>query len=80
MSKSNIAIGFIGLGMMGTPMSLRLRKAGYHLTVWNRTKIKTKPLLEAGAELADSPASVAEASDIIFLCLTDTEAVENVLF
>ena len=80
MSKSNIAIGFIGLGMMGTPMSLRLCDAGHHLTVWNRTKIKTKPLLEAGAELADSPASVAEASDIIFLCLTDTEAVENVLF
>ena len=80
MSKKNMAIGFIGLGMMGTPMSLRLRKAGYHLTVWNRTKIKTKPLLEAGAELADSPASVAEASDIVFLCLTDSEAVENVLF
>ena len=80
MSEKNISIGFIGLGMMGTPMSLRLREAGYRLTVWNRTEIKTKPLLQIGAELAESPASVVEASDIIFLCLTDTEAVENVLF
>ena len=80
MSEKNISIGFIGLGMMGTPMSLRLREAGYRLTVWNRTEKKTNPLLQVGAELAESPASVAKSSDIIFLCLTDAEAVENVLF
>ena len=80
MSDKRTTTGFIGLGLMGEPMSLKLCAAGYPLTVWNRTRKKTATAIEAGAILAESPAEVAKASDIIFLCLTDTEAVEDVLF
>ena len=80
MSDKRTATGFIGLGLMGEPMSLKLCAAGYPLTGWNRTRKKTATAIEAGAILAESPAEVAKASDIIFLCLTDTEAVEDVLF
>ena len=48
-------IGFIGLGLMGKPMSLNLLKAGYELTVHNRTLKKTEPLADAGATVASNP-------------------------
>ncbi|MBT7914449.1 NAD(P)-binding domain-containing protein, partial [Candidatus Bathyarchaeota archaeon] len=48
-------IGFIGIGLMGAGMSKNLLKAGYEVTVWNRTESKTKPVVEAGAKLAKSP-------------------------
>ncbi|MGB9623138.1 MAG: NAD(P)-binding domain-containing protein, partial [Candidatus Bathyarchaeia archaeon] len=51
-------IGFIGLGLMGRGMSLNLLKAGFPLTVWNRTRSKMKPLLDAGAEEGFSPMNV----------------------
>jgi len=47
-------IGFIGLGLMGQPISRRLLAAGYPLVVWNRTAEKARPLLAAGAAWADS--------------------------
>ena len=80
MTDKRTATGFIGLGLMGRPMSQRLRAAGCPLTVWNRTEGKATTVLEAGAILAESPAEVARASNVIFLCLTDTRAVEDVLF
>ena len=48
-------IGFIGIGLMGQGMSKNLLKAGYDVTVWNRTESKTKSVVEAGAKLAKSP-------------------------
>ena len=48
-------IGFIGLGIMGRPMALNLIKAGYDLTVYNRTAARCRPLVEAGAAQARSP-------------------------
>ncbi len=73
-------IGFIGLGIMGKPMSLNLVEAGYSLTVYNRTRSKCKPLEEAGAKVVDSPADVATLSDVIITIVTDTPDVREVLF
>lgn len=73
-------LGYLGLGLMGGPMALRLATAGYALRVWNRSPDKTEPLVAAGAEVAATPRAVAEGSDIVFTCLTDTAAVEAVVF
>ncbi len=73
-------LGFIGVGLMGRPMSLRLLAAGYALTVWNRSRDKLAPLTAKGAQAADSPAGVAKAADIILMCVTDQHAAEKVLF
>lgn len=74
------SLGFIGLGLMGRPMSLRLLAAGYGLTVWNRSAGKLAPLVDKGARPAASPAAVARAADIVMLCVTDQRAAEAVLF
>jgi 3-hydroxyisobutyrate dehydrogenase len=73
-------LGFIGLGLMGKPMTLRLLAAGYAVSVWNRSREKLAPLLEKGARSADSPAAVARAADIVLMCVTDQHAAESVLF
>ncbi len=73
-------LGYIGIGLMGTPMASRLVDAGYKVTVWNRTASKADPLIDKGAALGDSPADVAAKSDIVFMCLTDTKAVEAAVF
>ena len=50
---------------MGAPMAANLLKAGFTLTVWNRTEAKTEPLADAGAGVADAPAGVAEGADAV---------------
>ena len=72
-------IGFIGLGLMGAGMSRNLLKAGYQVTVWNRTESKMKPLVEAGAKPAKSPREVAKSSDVVITMVTDSSDVEEVL-
>jgi 3-hydroxyisobutyrate dehydrogenase len=72
-------VGFIGLGIMGGAMSMNLLKAGFPLTIWNRTSDKMRPLLEAGAKPAKSPKEVAESSDIVIDMVTDSKDVEEVL-
>lgn len=74
------AVGFIGVGLMGKPMTLRLLAAGYRTTVWNRSRAKLKEVLAEGAVEAKSPAALAAASDIVFMCVTDTAAAEAVVF
>lgn len=74
------ALGFIGLGLMGLPMALRLREAGYALSVWNRLVAKADAARRAGASVAASPVEVARSAEIVFLCLTDSAAVEQVVF
>ena len=76
----NKPVGFIGLGLMGQPMCLRLVQAGFTTTVWNRTKTKIQTLVDAGASAASSPAEVAAKSDVVFLCLTDDAAVTEIVF
>ena len=73
-------LGYLGLGMMGFPMTRRLINAGYDVTVWNRSPGKAKALIEAGARLAPQPRDVAATADIIFMCLTDAAAVDEVVF
>jgi 3-hydroxyisobutyrate dehydrogenase len=73
-------LGYLGLGMMGMPMARRLIDAGYELAVWNRSASKVKALVETGAKLAANPRSVAESAGIIFMCVTDAAAVEDVVF
>jgi len=72
-------IGFIGLGLMGSGMSMNILKAGFPLTVWNRSPSKMRPLVDAGANAANSPKEVAENSDIIIDIVTDSPDVEAVL-
>jgi 3-hydroxyisobutyrate dehydrogenase len=73
-------LGFIGMGVMGAPMSRRLIAAGYPVTVWNRAAEKMTPLVAAGARRAANPAEVMAGSDIVHLCVFDTAAVEQVAF
>ena len=72
-------IGFIGIGLMGKGMSLNLLKAGYPVTVWNRTESKTKPVVDAGAKLAKTPKEVAENSDVVVSMVTGSNDVKQVL-
>jgi 2-hydroxy-3-oxopropionate reductase len=73
-------VGFIGLGLMGKPMGLNLLKAGFSLTVWNRTRAKTEPLAAAGAKVAATPREVAENSDVVISIVSDPPALEGVLW
>jgi 3-hydroxyisobutyrate dehydrogenase len=73
-------LGYLGLGMMGFPMSRRLIEAGHDVMVWNRSKAKAAALVELGAKPATSPREMAERCDIIFMCVTDAAAVEDVVF
>jgi 3-hydroxyisobutyrate dehydrogenase len=75
----NESIGFIGLGIMGGAMAANLIKAGFNVTVWNRTPGRITPLAQAGAAVADSPANVAASSSIIITCVSDTPDVEEVI-
>src|ERR1700750_3527067 len=70
--------GYVGLGAMGTAVVRRLLDAGHTVTVWNRTREKAEPLLEQGAQCADSPREVAERSEIVFTMVTDPAAVQAV--
>ncbi len=71
-------IGWIGLGAMGIPMALNLLKAGYNLTVYNRTKEKEKKLTTQGALPSESPGSVMESNEIVIVMVSDDEAVRQI--
>jgi 3-hydroxyisobutyrate dehydrogenase len=73
-------IGFIGLGDIGEPMATRVADAGYAMRVYNRTASKAAPFAARGIDVAASPADVARSSDIIFLCITNADAIEQLVF
>jgi 3-hydroxyisobutyrate dehydrogenase-like beta-hydroxyacid dehydrogenase len=73
-------IGLIGLGLMGRPMGLNLLKAGFPLTVWNRTASRANELVAAGAKLAKSPQEAAAASEFLITMVSDPLALEEVLW
>ena len=73
-------IGFIGTGLIGTPMVQRLLECGLSVSVWNRTQTKATSLVAFGATVAESPRALAESCDIVCLCLTNTTAVHDVVF
>ncbi|MBK1721700.1 2-hydroxy-3-oxopropionate reductase [Thiocystis violacea] len=72
-------LGFIGLGIMGRPMALNLRRAGHPLVVHARRPESMRPLADAGATTCASPAEVARQADIVFTMVSDTPDVEAVI-
>ncbi len=72
-------IGFIGIGLMGLPMSKNILKSGYKLTVYNRSKEKLESLKNSHAEIASSIGYLVSNSEVIITMLTDDEAVDEVL-
>jgi 3-hydroxyisobutyrate dehydrogenase len=74
-----VKVGFIGLGVMGKHMAVNLVRAGFSITVWNRTKSKINELIKMGAVAAESPKNVAEKSDIIITMVSDSPDVEAVV-
>jgi 3-hydroxyisobutyrate dehydrogenase len=73
------SLGFIGIGLMGKPMTLRLLDAGFSVNVWNRSPEKLQPVIDAGAKACASVAELVRASEVIILCLADTAVVESVV-
>lgn len=73
-------LAFIGLGTMGAPMAANLLEAGHQVTVHNRTREKEEPLAAQGAKRASSPKNAAAGAEIIFICVSDTPDVKQVLF
>jgi 3-hydroxyisobutyrate dehydrogenase/2-hydroxy-3-oxopropionate reductase len=69
-------VAFLGLGIMGQPMAANLVKGGHDVTVWNRTPGKQVE----GARSAASPAEAARDREVVWMCVSDTAAVEQVLF
>jgi 2-hydroxy-3-oxopropionate reductase len=72
-------VGFIGLGIMGRSMAHNLLKAGFDVTVWNRTTARTDPLVKAGARSARTPAEMAGTCNVVISCVSDTPDVEQVI-
>ena len=72
-------VGFIGLGIMGQPMAGHLLKAGYPLTVYNRTRSKTQELAGQGASVAESPAQAARKADVVITIVSDSPDVSQVI-
>ncbi|KAK9102572.1 hypothetical protein Sjap_019826 [Stephania japonica] len=77
-NELSLHVGFLGLGIMGSPMAQNLIKAGCDVTVWNRTKSKCDPLLSLGAKYKASPEEVASSCDITFAMLADPESAVDV--
>jgi 3-hydroxyisobutyrate dehydrogenase-like beta-hydroxyacid dehydrogenase len=74
-----LRVGFAGLGSMGRPMALNLLRAGFPLSVYNRTAERSEPLRAAGAQVMSSPRELGASSDVVVTMLTDGEAVASVL-
>ncbi|MFW5443247.1 MAG: NAD(P)-dependent oxidoreductase [Methylococcaceae bacterium] len=79
MTKKKYTLGFIGIGLMGQPMTLRLLAAGFNVNVWNRSKEKLNSVLAAGATAYPTITELVNVSDIIILCLANTSVVESVV-
>lgn len=73
-------IGYLGIGLMGEAMTRRLLERGWQVTVWNRSPERLETVVPHGAVAAATPAAVAEASDILLVCVLHTQAVEDCVF
>jgi 3-hydroxyisobutyrate dehydrogenase len=79
MSKPAPTIGFIGIGLMAKPLTLRLLAAGFSVLVWNRSPEKLGEVLAAGAQPAASISELVKAANVVILCLANTEVVTEVV-
>jgi 3-hydroxyisobutyrate dehydrogenase-like beta-hydroxyacid dehydrogenase len=73
-------ISYLGLGTMGGGMASNLLKAGYKLTVWNRSAQKCKPFARKGARVAESPADAVRDAELVMYCFSNDQAVEEIVF
>jgi 3-hydroxyisobutyrate dehydrogenase-like beta-hydroxyacid dehydrogenase len=73
-------ISYLGLGTMGSGMASNLLKAGYTLTVWNRSAERCEPFARKGARVADTPADAVRDVDLVMYSLSNDQAVEEVVF
>jgi 3-hydroxyisobutyrate dehydrogenase len=73
-------VGFVGLGTMGGAMAANVARAGHTVTAWNRTRGRARELEEIGVAIAESPAGVAKASEMVVTIVSDTPDVDEVLF
>ena len=72
-------LGVLGLGDMGAALAGALLQAGFPTFVWNRTTDKARPIVYAGAVLADSPADLAAKSDVLVVCVSTYEIADSLL-
>jgi 3-hydroxyisobutyrate dehydrogenase len=79
MAQNTQRIGWIGMGRMGYPMAERLLKAGYDVSIWNRTKSKAEPLAKSGGKIVDKPSDLAGV-DVIFSIVAEGKDVDAVYF
>jgi 3-hydroxyisobutyrate dehydrogenase len=79
MAKNDQKIGWIGMGRMGFPMAERLLKAGYDLSIWNRTRAKAEPLAAKGGKVVDKLADLA-GMDVVFSIVSTGKDLEEVYF
>ena len=73
-------VSYLGLGTMGSGMASNLLKAGYKLTVWNRSAEKCKSFARKGARVAENPADAVRDVDVVMYCLSNDQAVEEIVF
>jgi 3-hydroxyisobutyrate dehydrogenase-like beta-hydroxyacid dehydrogenase len=73
-------IAYLGIGIMGRGMVSNLLKAGYSVTVWNRTAARTAPLVAQGARQAATAAEAVREADVVMYCLSDDKAVEELVW
>jgi 3-hydroxyisobutyrate dehydrogenase len=79
MAQNTQRIGWIGMGRMGYPMAERLLKAGYDVSIWNRTRAKAEPLARSGGKIVDKPSDLA-GMDVVFSIVAEGKDVEEVYF
>src|ERR1700745_2658887 len=79
MAASKQKVGWIGMGRMGYPMAERLLKAGYDVSIWNRTRSKAEPLAKLGAKIVAKPSDLAE-TDVVFSIVAEGKDVEAVYY
>ena len=80
MSSAGIRIGCAGAGILGSAIMARLLDSHFEVRVWNRTRDKLAPLIDAGARAVAHPADLVQDADFVLTCLTDGAAVEAVVF
>ena len=79
MAKNELKIGWIGMGRMGSPMAERLLKAGYDVSIWNRTRSKAEPLVAKGGKVVDKLADLAGV-DVLFSIVSTGKDLKEVYF
>ncbi len=79
MTDNTYTLGFIGIGLMGQPMTLRLLNAGFKVNVWNRTAEKLSAVVNHGATAYENINTLLQDSDIVLLCLSDAHVVKHIV-